>query len=164
MMKADKNYSVVIASPLGRLAVTLCNDKLAGIDFVSNRTPLQNPADGLSREVARQLDHYFKDSGFCFNLPLVPKGTDFQQKVWQVLQSVHCGSTDTYGGIAARLGSGARAVGNACRRNPLPIVIPCHRIVAASHIGGYAGHLDGQVHDRKCWLLAHEGYILPGGI
>lgn len=134
--------------------------KLAGIDYVSNNTPMKKPGDGLTREVAQQLGHYFKAQDYRFNLPLASVGTDFQQKVWQLLQFVHPGSTETYGGIAAKLGSGARAVGNACRRNPLPIVIPCHRIVAAGHIGGYAGHLDGKVHDRKYWLLAHEGYTL----
>ncbi len=64
----------------------------------------------------------------------------------------------TYGGLATKLGSGARAVGNACRQNPISIIIPCHRVVAANGLGGYAGHTQGKVLDRKRWLLTHEGF------
>ena len=81
-------------------------------------------------------------------------------RVWQALQKIPYGEVKTYGQLAKELKSSARAVGNACRANPIPIVIPCHRIVAVSGIGGYAGKTDGPVLERKRWLLAHEGIVL----
>jgi methylated-DNA-[protein]-cysteine S-methyltransferase len=112
-------------------------------------------------EVARQLDQYFAGSRTTFDLKLAPAGTPFQQRVWAELARIPAGTTITYGELAARAGhaGAARAVGAAVGRNPISIVVPCHRVVAADgHLGGYAG---GSA--RKAYLLDLEGAPLARG-
>ena len=157
MTQATAADITVIDTPPGRLAIQTANDILTGIDYVDNRTALSGPATLFAREVVKQLKSYFNDGNFVFDLPLKLGGTSHQQKVWQQLRKIRSGDTMTYGDLASRIKSGARAVGNSCRHNPIPIVVPCHRVVAASGIGGYGGHVKGKVLDRKHWLLRHEG-------
>jgi methylated-DNA-[protein]-cysteine S-methyltransferase len=91
-------------------------------------------------------------------LPLKPQGTAFQQQVWHVVAQLKAGERITYGEIAARLNSGARAVGGACGANYFPLVIPCHRVVAKANLGGFMGQdAPGLYRDIKLWLLNHEG-------
>lgn len=108
----------------------------------------------LLNRAVHQLNAYF----FCglrhFDLPLAPAGTAFQRAVWRQMQAIPYGETRTYGEIARWLRSAPRAVGRACGRNPIPIVIPCHRVVASDGLGGYSG--DGGT-DTKTWLLELEG-------
>lgn len=113
----------------------------------------------LLLEARQQLDAYFVGDLTSFNLPLDPVGgTAFQRRVWQAMTSIPYGHTRTYGEVAADLGSSARAVGGACGRNPLPILIPCHRIVGRNgSLGGYTG-LEGT--DTKKRLLMLEGVAL----
>ncbi|GAA5218372.1 methylated-DNA--[protein]-cysteine S-methyltransferase [Corallincola platygyrae] len=113
----------------------------------------------LTHEVKAQLTAYLESSGFRFDLPLAPQGTRFQLRVWQALSEIPVGSVQSYSELADRLGSAARAVGGACRRNPLPWIVPCHRIVSKTGIGGFAGATDGALIDVKSWLLKHEGAI-----
>ena len=150
------DYTAVIHSPFGRLGLVVRDRHLTSIDFLSPRAALRPAVDPLARRAVAELQHYFTDPGWQFQLPLAPAGTDFQQRVWSALREIPSGATRTYGALAARLGSGARAVGGACRRNPLPIVIPCHRVVAAQGLGGYSGETDGPVIAVKRALLAHE--------
>ena len=101
-----------------------------------------------------QLDEYFRGERKTFDLPLAPKGTDFQKKVWNALQKIPYGETKTYGEIAAAVGNpkAARAVGMANNKNPIGIIIPCHRVVGANgKLVGYAGGMD-----KKEWLLQLE--------
>lgn len=154
--RAADNYAV-IDSPAGRLFIRTDDQYLNGIEFVDGRRPLSKPASPLSIEVVRQLQAYFRDPGFQFQLPIRLDGSEHQQRVWAVLQTIKPGLTMTYGQVASRIGSGARAVGNSCRSNPVPIVVPCHRVVAAAGVGGYGGHTGGKVLARKEWLLKHEG-------
>ena len=101
-----------------------------------------------------QLDEYFRGERKTFDLPLAPKGTDFQKKVWNALQEIPYGETRTYGEIAAAVGNpkAARAVGMANNKNPIGIIIPCHRVVGANgKLVGYAGGMD-----KKEWLLQLE--------
>ena len=91
---------------------------------------------------------------------LSPEGTLFQKSVWHELTKIPIGQTRTYGEIANKLNSSARAVGNACRKNPIQIIIPCHRVVSAKGLGGYAGKTEGKQIKIKRWLLSHEGVQL----
>ncbi len=102
---------------------------------------------------------YFERPVSLDRIPLALRGSDFQLRVWAALRSIPVGETRTYGELAAVLGSGARAVGNACRQNPCPLVVPCHRVVARAGIGGFAGAVDGEVLAIKRWLLRHEGVL-----
>ncbi len=155
MADRKKGYDAVIAAPFGRLGIQ-AREALTSIDFVSNRTPLQPPRTALARKICAQLKAYFADPRTRFDLPLAPGGTPHQQRVWRALQRIAPGKPRTYGELARTLKSAPRAVGGACRANPIPIVLPCHRVVAANGAGGFMGATRGRAMDIKHWLLAHE--------
>lgn len=155
MADRKENYDAVIASPLGRLGVR-ARAALTCIDFVSARTALRSPATPVARRVCRQLKAYFANPRTRFDLPLAPDGSVFRQQVWRALRAIPAGQVRSYGQLARRLASAPRAVGGACRANPVPIVIPCHRVVAAAGLGGFMGATRGRALDIKRWLLAHE--------
>ena len=90
-------------------------------------------------------------------MPLAPAGTAFQQRVWAALQAIPTGSVLSYGELARQLDTAPRAIGGACRSNPIPILIPCHRVVSRQGLGGYAGEVEGELPGIKRWLLRHEG-------
>lgn len=126
-------------------------------DEKGQRTRSMEPADELLRQALEQIESYIKDPVYPFDLPLVLRGTSFQQRVWQALREIPAGQVKTYGQLAAELSSSAQAVGNACRNNPIPLIIPCHRVVSASGIGGFSGQTEGEKISLKRHLLAHEG-------
>jgi methylated-DNA-[protein]-cysteine S-methyltransferase len=134
----------------------LSGGQLVGIDFTPGATALERAPDDATREVLDQLFHYFEDARWRFDLPLEMRGTPFQRRVWQALRRIPSGSTRSYGELARELGSSARAVGGACRRNPIPIVVPCHRVIAAAGVGGFMGQRGGEALVIKQWLLDHE--------
>ncbi len=117
----------------------------------------------FAQRIAHEIQCYLTMPEFCFTLDCeLPLGTAFQQRVWQALTAIPTGEVMTYGALAKQLNSSARAVGNACRRNRFPLLIPCHRVVSAAGIGGYAGDTlekqRGRIHflQIKQWLLTHE--------
>lgn len=156
MKKTASPYSLVTDSPLGRLGVKVENNQVRHLDYLDGSVNLHAASGAFERNIERQLENYFENPQTGFSLPLALSGTPFQQRVWQALTAIPAGETLTYGELAASLGSGARAVGNACRHNPVPVIVPCHRVVAAAGIGGYSGKTRGPVLDHKYWLLAHE--------
>lgn len=149
-------HDAVIQTPVGRLGIACRDNRVTAVEFVGDSTPLHSPA-GLAAEVAQQLDAYFHDPTFRFDLPLSMHGTPYQRRVWQELEGIPSGERRSYGELARRLESGARAVGGACARNPVVIVVPCHRVVPASGgTGGYGGRTRGAQVAVKAWLLTHE--------
>ena len=150
-------FDTVIDSPVGRLGIRLQGARVCGIEFLTARRALRPPTRADSRRVVAALEAYFADMGKMPHLDVVFSGTDFQQRVWRALQTIPAGQVMTYGALAQRLGSSARAVGNACRHNPVPILVPCHRMVAVHGLGGFAGDTSGRLLDIKRHLLAHEG-------
>jgi methylated-DNA-[protein]-cysteine S-methyltransferase len=145
---------LVLSSPLGDLTLFEEDEALVAIDWGRAAGASETR---LLREAARQIAAYFDGALRQFRLTLAPRGTPFQQKVWAEMQKIPYGQTETYGEIARRLGTSPRAVGSACGRNPLPIVIPCHRVLAAhGALGGYSG-MDGV--DSKIFLLRLEGAL-----
>ncbi|MGB5306096.1 MAG: methylated-DNA--[protein]-cysteine S-methyltransferase [Gammaproteobacteria bacterium] len=156
MTSTSSHYDCVLSSPLGRLGLRIENGHLCRLDYLPRNTPLKPAASPLARRVYKELQTYFSSPVARFSQPLTLDGTPFQQRVWQALKRIPPGKTLTYGELAARLGSGARAVGNACRHNPVSIIVPCHRVVGAAGIGGYSGQTRGREIHRKQWLLAHE--------
>lgn len=108
----------------------------------------------------KQLESYFLAAQEFENIRFLASGTEFQRRVWSELQKIPLGETRSYGQIAKILKSSPRAVGNACRNNPLLIIIPCHRVVSATGIGGFSGEKQGEKINIKRWLLAHEGVLL----
>ncbi len=156
-MNHTLSYQAIIPSPIGPLGIIMAEERLQGIRFLTDGTALQAAEDRATLQVVTQLQHYFQQAQWRFSLPLHLPGTPFQQRVWQQLRQIPAGAVRTYGEIADALGSGPRAVGNACRHNPLPVVVPCHRVVAANGLGGFAGQTRGRHLEIKEWLLAHEG-------
>lgn len=148
-------YDAVIVSPLGRLGIQ-AQTALTSIDFVSPRLPLKSPRTPLARRVCTQLRAYFHNPRARFSLPLAPGGSEFQNRVWRAMRRIPSGQVRRYGDLARALDSAARAVGGACRANPIPIVVPCHRVVSASGLGGFMGATAGRALQIKRWLLAHE--------
>lgn len=143
---------LVIASPLGPLTVFDDAEALVALEW--GKAPL-GESSALLEEAKKQLDAYFAGRLARFDLPTRSVGTDFQRKVWKAMGRIPFGRTKTYGELARALGSAARAVGGACGANPLPIIVPCHRVVGADHrLTGYSG---GEGIDTKRFLLRHEG-------
>jgi methylated-DNA-[protein]-cysteine S-methyltransferase len=126
-----------IPSPLGDL--TLTEDSGAIVSLWWGGTAHGN-GSALLAEAARQLDAYFAGELAALDLPLRPAGSPFEQRVWTAMRRIPYGKTQCYGELAAAIGSAARAVGGACGRNPIPIVIPCHRVLAKTGLGGYSGN------------------------
>lgn len=151
--------NTVIDTKFGRLAIHDNGEAVTQIDFVDESVPRKKPDSLLSNSVVEQIERYMTNPHIFFDLPINVHGTTHQEKVWAELLKIPPAEVRTYGQLAEVIGSSPRAVGNACRRNPISLVVPCHRVVAAGHLGGYGGHTDGPVLDRKRRLLQHEGYL-----
>ena len=161
----------LIESPLGPLGLYWRETVLIGLELdpvgfesrsVSDRQAERPGEEGNETPpgaMTHQLNAYFEGRCFVFDLPLALAGTPFQQRVWAALQAIPPGQTRTYGELARELGSAPRAIGQACRANPCPIVVPCHRVVARQGLGGFAGDTSGRRLAAKRWLLEHEGAI-----
>jgi len=145
-------YKSIVATPHGFLSIFATDNAVKAIDF-SDIHPLANE-NRISKLAAKQLSEYIANKRECFDLPLEPDGTDFQKHVWQALLDIPFGTTASYLDIAIAVGNkkACRAVGAANGKNPIPIVIPCHRIIGTNgKLTGYAGGLT-----RKTYLLALE--------
>ena len=151
-------FQARIQTPFADLGIRLEGSRLAAVEFIRSqkeRVPDDNAAIEICQHIRRYLDDPFQND--FLDIPCCYTGTTFQVKVWKALRKIPPGQVLTYGELAERLDTSARAVGNACRKNPIPVVIPCHRVVAASGIGGYAGATHGSLFAIKRWLLQHEG-------
>lgn len=151
-----KAYHARLAMPFGVLGVVTQDDHLTEIDFLPMETPLLPAQTPLAGEVCSQLQAYAADPNFYFDLPLRPLGTPYQHRVWQALLEIPSGQTESYGALSKSLGSAPRAVGQACGANPIPVVIPCHRVLAKAGLGGFMNHAVGGPLQIKRWLLEHE--------
>lgn len=145
-------------SPLGMLCIEMEEDCVVSIRFLHEHEHIaSNPEDHTEslalKQLVQELDDYFRGKHENFTICTKPKGTHFQQRVWSVLQTIPISTTVTYKDIATMIGHAKayRAVGTAIGKNPLTIVIPCHRVVAQHGVGGYNGGIN-----RKIWLLEHE--------
>ncbi|HEX19524.1 MAG TPA: methylated-DNA--[protein]-cysteine S-methyltransferase [Acidiferrobacteraceae bacterium] len=150
-----KQYQEIIQTPFGNLGIIVEDDLLAGIDFLGQRTPAVQ-GSAMARKIATEINRYLRDPGYRFSIPYRLSGTVFQNRVWRALLEIQSGELLSYGELAAKLETGARAVGNACRRNPIPVIVPCHRVTAKQGLGGYMGKMQGDGVRMKQWLIAHE--------
>jgi methylated-DNA-[protein]-cysteine S-methyltransferase len=151
------NLSITVDSSIGTIEVTASDDALTNIQLRPKPVTEQTSnSTKLMKNIINQLENYLKNPDSTFNLPLAPQGTAFQQKVWQTLQNIPSGETRTYGELAKQLNTSPRAIGNACRANPIPVIIPCHRVVGQNNDGGFMGKTTGQSLKIKQWLLEHE--------
>ena len=154
------HWDAVIEFPKMKVAVATRdvdgNPRIAGIRYLPLSADSHEPQNALAERAARQLERYREDPDAKFDLPLLIEGTEFQRRLWSALCEIPRGRTLTYGEMARKLDGEARAVGQACGDNRLPIVIPCHRVVAADGIGGFGHSTSGFLLDAKRWLLMHE--------
>lgn len=160
-MAITNDYQAVIATPLGRMGIRMTSEAISALDYLPHDRPEQPPADAATAQAVEQLQNYFRNPRASCTVPLALAGTRFQRQVWQALQAIPPGTVLTYGELARQLGTAARAVGGACRANPIPILIPCHRVVSRQGLGGYAGAVTGDPLGVKRWLLQHEGVEVP---
>jgi len=160
------DYQAKLSTPFGVLGIRCTDVALTGIDFLSSRGKPQRATSAFAKVVCEQLQRYLENPDAQFTVPLELNGTPHQKKVWQAMLSIPRGQTRSYGEIAAELKSCAQAVGQACGANPIPVIVPCHRIVGKAGLGGFANHASGAKLDIKRWLLAHEevtnsAYVIP---
>ncbi len=155
-------FDAVINAPFGKVGIRLNSsaDLVQEIVFVPPSMRAIAPHQPLTKRVVQQLERYFAQPDITFDLPLAEVGSPFQRRVWQAINQIPLGMVSTYGGIAKSLDSGPRAIGQACGANFFPLVIPCHRVVSSTGMGGFAKRMDTDYWlSIKRWLLAHEGVM-----
>lgn len=156
---SNREFQAVLDSPIPgvpSIGVRLSQGRPVDIDFLfQHHSPC---AEAAAVPIVALLQEYLYRSRDPVNSIEVAAGTPFQQRVWRELTRIPFGETRSYGDLAARLNSSARAVAGACRRNPLPLLVPCHRVVAKQGLGGFMGKTGGQALAIKRWLLQHEGH------
>ena len=148
-------YEAVVEAPFGAVGIQIHGVQVA-IDLLPKKRESKQTQHKVAAQVASQVEAYFANPFNDFNFPVVYKGTPFQRRVWQAISAIPKGQILTYSEIAQQIGSAPRAVANACGANHLPLVIPCHRVVAKGGLGGFMNGADGGLKVKK-WLLKHEG-------
>lgn len=153
---SEPGFAAVVGFPAMMVGIATRGERLSEIAYLGPGAKALPPQSRLAERAARQIERYRDDPDAPFDLPLDLRGTPFQLAVWRLLERIPLGETRTYGALAKVLRTAARAVGQACGENRFPVVIPCHRVVAASGLGGFAHARDGYLLEAKRWLLRHE--------
>ncbi len=161
-MTENSLNSFVTLTPFGKIECLSNDNALLKINL-NSPLDLGQPKTALEKQLQVQLDAFFEGERRSFSIPLIIESTLFQKRVCQALQKIPLGTTVTYGALAEQLSSSPRAVGGGCRRNPIPLIIPCHRVVASEGIGGFSGKTSGKLVSAKQWLLNHEQEMVSHG-
>jgi methylated-DNA-[protein]-cysteine S-methyltransferase len=151
------DFSARMPAPFGLVGVRTEGDAVAEIVYLPPSAGELAPRNRVAEAACAQIACYLEDPDFAFDLRLGPAGTPFQRRVWRLIAAIPRGRTRSYGALADELGSSPRPVGQACGANRFPLAIPCHRVVAAGGLGGFAHHDAGFHVAVKRWLLRHEG-------
>ncbi|MCK4833289.1 MAG: MGMT family protein [Gammaproteobacteria bacterium] len=161
MTITERQYDVVFDSSLATIGLQFDGSKLVRVKYLT-KTPEKRPLSKAAESVKNKIQKYLDSQSVTKQIKVDVRldVTPFQERVLKQLQKIPYGETRTYGEIAKILKTSPRAVGNACRRNPLPIIIPCHRVTAANGIGGYDGARSGRLLNIKHKLLEREGVYL----
>lgn len=157
----EHGFDALYRTPFAVLGIRTDGESLTGLEYLPLDVAPSQPKSALGCEVIRQIECYLADPRFRFDLPLKIHGTEFRKRVWKVMCAIPPGHTLTYGEVARRLGSAARAVGGACGDNRIPLIIPCHRVVGSNGIGGFMHTTDERETGIKRWLLLHEANAQP---
>jgi len=154
-------FQARVRTPFATLGIEATDAHVTGIRFLAPSVPALMPKrNSIAHLACAQIQAYLENPSFRFDLPLRFSGTHHRLAVWEAMQKIPAGKVRTYGEIARALGSSARAVGGACGANPIPVVIPCHRVVGTGSLGGFMGAKDdGFELGIKRWLLEHEGAL-----
>ena len=156
------SFDACLRTPFATLGITTTDKHLTGVRFLAPTVPAKAPKkDSIAHLACVQLQAYLENPAFEFDVPLKLAGTHHRLQVWEAMCRIPAGKVRSYGEVAAELHSSARAVGGACGANPIPVIVPCHRIIGANHsIGGFMGAKgEGFELGIKRWLLEHEGAI-----
>ena len=143
-------------APFATIGILTDGEYITRIAFLPRQRKAQAPRTAAAAFACEQLAAYLADPAFKFTLPLSVSGTLHQMAVWRAIQQIPSGETRSYGQIAQSIKSAPRAIGGACGANPVPLIIPCHRVVSKSGLGGFMGAREGDPLKIKAWLLAHE--------
>jgi len=149
-------YDVTVEFPKFKVGVATRDGVVTSLKYLHSSLPSIAAKNPLAEKAARQLEAYRRDANAAFDLPVVIEGTELHKAVWKAMRAIPLGKTRTYGDLARELGADPRDIGQCCGDNRLPLVIPCHRIVAADGIGGFAHATSGYLVEAKRWLLMHE--------
>ena len=162
MTPAADGFDACLRTPFATLGISTDGKHVTGIRYLAPSHPARAPKrDSIAHLACVQIQAYLENPAFEFELPLRLAGTRHRLVVWEAMQRIPAGRVRTYGEVARELGSSPRAVGGACGANPIPLVVPCHRIVAAGgDLGGFMGvRAEGFERSIKRWLLEHEGAL-----
>ncbi len=149
-------YQAIMSAPFGKLGIRCSDTDLLGIELLPQSTKIQAASSAMAKTICAELEAYLADPQHEIDLPFELDGTHHQCNVWQAMLDIPSGQTQSYGELAAKISSSAQAVGQACGSNPIPLVIPCHRVVGKSGLGGFMHRADEDALNIKRWLLAHE--------
>jgi methylated-DNA-[protein]-cysteine S-methyltransferase len=156
---AKTRFAAKLRTPFATLGIRTADGKVTCIEYLPRRERAQAAADPVAARAVRELERYLADPRHRFALPLAPRGTEFQRRVWDAISAIPVGESRTYGEIARTVRSAPRAVGQACGANPIALVVPCHRVVGRlGALGGFMNAAAGDPLAVKRWLLEHEGY------
>jgi methylated-DNA-[protein]-cysteine S-methyltransferase len=162
-MQRTAVWQTIIPAPFGKIGIETTHTTVCRLTYLSRDTPEIPAQNALAERVVTQIEAYFDDPTYRFDLPLEERGTPFQKGVWQAIAVIPLGKVSTYAQLAKQLQTGPRAIGQACGTNPFPLLIPCHRVVLSSGgIGGFAKRVDADWQAIKRWLLRHEGALAAG--
>jgi methylated-DNA-[protein]-cysteine S-methyltransferase len=153
---ALESFQAKLATPFAVLGIRTVGELLTDIEYLPRGVATLAPTTKLAERVCRQIERYLDDPLYRFNLPFDYRGSEFQCRVWREISNIAAGKTRTYKDIALKLRNAPRAVGGACGRNRLPLLIPCHRVLGSNGIGGFMHARAGDPITIKKWLLTHE--------
>ena len=154
--KLPLQHDAILPAPFGAVAISAQGMQIV-IELLTKKMSAKQSENPKVQQVVLAIEAYLTNANNDFNLPFVLAGTDYQRRVWQAICAIPCGQVQSYSEIAAQIGSHPRAVANACGANHIPLLVPCHRVVAKNGIGGF---MQGDVNGLaiKKWLLRHEGF------
>ena len=158
-MKSISPYAAKIRTPFGVLGIRTAHGEVTSVEYLSKGERAAEPTDPVAKRAVKEIERYLADPRLRFTLPIAPRGTPFQRRVWEAIAAIPVGESRTYGEIARMVHSAPRAVGQACGANPIALVVPCHRVVGSmGMLGGFMNTTEGDPLAIKRWLLKHEGY------
>lgn len=153
----DEDFAI-IQTPIAKFGLYAKGDVLIKAEWVLDKRSVRQPETEFLGNILQQLINFWQGSLLFYSAPMLRQGTVFRNKVWEELCRIPAGQTRTYADLSAILVSSPRAIGGACRHNPFPLLIPCHRVVSTSGLGGYSGETIGELPGIKQKLLALEAF------
>ena len=157
IMQSTQKYDGKVAFPFAVMGIRTYESALIGLDFLPKANMEEFARTATGKQVWNALVDYLDYPLKPHEVVLASEGTDFQKRVWNAIRSIPVGEVRTYSDLANSMNTSPRAVANACRRNRIPVLIPCHRVIAKNGLGGYFGQSEGEMLAAKRWLLEHEG-------